>query len=375
MAYKKRDFMPLSVTHPELSLEALGWDPAQVTFGSRKKLLWLCSSNHKFTSSVQHRVNGRGCPYCAGKAVLPGFNDLKTTQPEIAAQLVSSDPLTISMGSAKKHLWKCNFGHEWSATVKHRVRGQGCPYCGGKAVLPGFNDLATTHPELASELVETDPSTISMGTNKKHLWRCELEHEFNASVSHRVNGKGCPYCGGKAVLPGFNDLATTHPELAKELVDSDPSTISMGSAKKHLWRCELGHEWRADPKHRTHDRGCPSCAQSGFDPNKEGWLYFLEHSDWEMLQIGITNVPDDRLATHKRLGWEVLELRGPMEGDLARQWETDILRMLRKKKANIGGTDIAGRFSGYTESWMKESFPVNSLVELMELVHREEEDQ
>ena len=213
-----------------------------------------------------------------------------------------------------------------------------------------------------------------MGSAKKHLWRCELGHEWNTNVKERVRGRDCPYCAGKTVLVGFNDLATTHPELAKELVDSDPLTISMGSAKKHLWRCELGHEWKADAKHRTNDRGCPSCAQSGFDPNKDGWLYFLSHPDWEMLQIGITNVPDDRLSTHKRLGWEVLELKGPMNGDLARQWETDILRMLRKKNAIVGSTEIAGRFTGYTESWTKNSFPVSSLKELMEIV-RSNEDQ
>ena len=91
-----------------------------------------------------------------------------------------------------------------------------------------------------------------------------------------------------------------------------------------------------------------------------------------MLQIGITNVPDDRLATHKRLGWEVLEIRGPMNGDLARQWETDILRILRKKNAVVGSTEIAGRFTGYTESWLKKSYLANSLKELMNLVQDNE---
>ena len=92
-----------------------------------------------------------------------------------------------------------------------------------------------------------------------------------------------------------------------------------------------------------------------------------------MLQIGITNVPDDRLATHKRLGWTVVELRGPMKGELTRQWETDILRMLRAKNAVVGDTTIAGKFTGYTESWLEKSFPVESLRDLMQLV-REFED-
>ena len=139
------------------------------------------------------------------------------------------------------------------------------------------------------------------------------------------------------------------------------------------WKCSESHLWSQRISERKSGTGCPSCAKSGFDPNKDGWLYFLSHPDWEMLQIGITNIPDDRLSIHKRLGWEILELRGPMNGDLARQWETDILKMLRAKGANLGNHKIAGRFSGYTESWMKNSYPATSLKELMQLVRTDEE--
>jgi DNA-directed RNA polymerase subunit RPC12/RpoP len=279
------------------------------------------------------------------------------------------------MGSAKKHLWECELGHQWQEAPKKRTnRGDGCPYCSGRRVLIGFNDLVTTHPELAKELLNSDPLTISMGSAKKHLWECELGHRWHESAKKRaIRGDGCPYCSGRRVLIGFNDLVSTHPELAKELVNSDPLTISLGSGKKHLWQCKFGHRWKADVKHRTQGRGCPSCAQSGFDPNKDAWIYFLEHPDWEMLQIGITNFPDDRLATHIHLGWNVLELHGAIDGHIARQWETDILRVLRKKHAVVGSTEIAGKFTGYTESWMKSSFPISSLKELMQLVRTDQD--
>jgi hypothetical protein len=222
--------------------------------------------------------------------------------------------------------------------------------------------LSVTHPELAKELVDTDPTTLTFGSNKKVHWVCSKKHMWNESPKKRAGrGDNCPYCSGQRVLVGFNDLATTHPELAKELVDTDPSTISMGSAKKQLWRCELGHEWKADAKHRTNDRGCPSCAQSGFDPNKESYLYFLSHQEWLMYQIGITNVPDDRLNRHRKLGWTVLELRGPMDGHLTRQWETAILRMLKAKGADLSNSKIAGKFDGYSESWSKSTFSTKSM--------------
>ena len=82
---------------------------------------------------------------------------------------------------------------------------------------------------------------------------------------------------------------------------------------------------------------------------------------------GITNVPDQRLNSHRKLGWEVLELRGPMDGHLTQQWETAILRMLKKKGADLSNEKIAGKFDGYSEAWTKATFPVESIKELMQL--------
>jgi hypothetical protein len=35
-----------------------------------------------------------------------------------------------------------------------------------------------------------------------------------------------------------------------------------------------------------------------------------------MLQIGITNTPKARIKRHKSKGWDVIEVRGPMDGHL-----------------------------------------------------------
>jgi hypothetical protein len=92
-----------------------------------------------------------------------------------------------------------------------------------------------------------------------------------------------------------------------------------------------------------------------------------------MFQIGITNVPDDRLNRHARLGWEVLELRGPMDGHLTQQWETAILRMLKAKGADLSNSRIAGKFDGYSEAWSKSTFEAKSIKELMRMTEEFEE--
>jgi hypothetical protein len=118
--------------------------------------------------------------------------------------------------------------------------------------------------------------------------------------------------------------------------------------------------------------GCPTCAKYGFDPNKDGYLYFLEHEEWEMLQIGITNVPDKRLQKHGRSGWTPLEVRGPMDGHLTRQLETGILRTLRKRGAKMGRAAGRGDFDGSSEAWLRSSLPIDSLRELIDFVYEDD---
>jgi hypothetical protein len=366
----------LAVLFPDLAAQAVGWDPSEVSKGSAMRLRWRCELGHEWIAQVKSRsLRERGCPICSGNKVLLGFNDLATTHPELATHAVGWDPKEVSFGSQQKLLWRCELGHEWDSTVANRTaaRRTGCPVCDGKKCLVGFNDLATTHPELASQAVGWDPETVIAGTNKKLRWRCELGHEWNANVASRaLNGRDCPVCAGQSIVVGFNDLATTHPELASQAVGWDPRTVIAGTHKKMRWRCELDHEWIAEVKGRSEGRGCPSCSIGGFDPNLDGWLYFLDHDEWQMFQIGITNFPDDRLARHKGIGWTVLEVRGAMDGAATRDLETAILRTLKRRGAIFANQNNGKNFDGWSEAWLKSSVKVSGLKELMDFVHEDE---
>jgi hypothetical protein len=118
--------------------------------------------------------------------------------------------------------------------------------------------------------------------------------------------------------------------------------------------------------------GCPTCAKVGFDPNKDGYLYLLQHEVWEMLQIGITNFPQKRLQKHARGGWQPIEVRGPMEGHLTRQLETGILRSLRKRGAKLGAASGRDPFDGSTEAWLASSLPVQSIRELLDFLYEDD---
>jgi hypothetical protein len=178
---------------------------------------------------------------------------------------------------------------------------------------------------------------------------------------------GCPYCGNQKVLIGFNDLATINPVLARE-AQSDATAVTYRSGKKLNWKCPKGHSWSATVASRTAGSGCPSCAVTGYDPTEQGWLYLLTHPDWEMTQVGITNVPKGRLREHASHGWELIDLHGPMDGSLARQWETDILRYVKSQGVKLRPIGEGGKFSGYTEAWWTKDLRVEKLKVLMDKI-------
>ena len=146
----------------------------------------------------------------------------------------------------------------------------------------------------------------------------------------------------------------------------DPKTTIAGTNKKLQWKCSEGHVWSTSGSNRISGFNCPSCAKTGFDPNLNGYLYFLIQPVWEMYQIGITNHPENRLKKHKKNNFDLIELRGPMDGHTAQELEIKILQFLKNQKADLSPEHVAGKFDGYSESWTIDSYKVNNLKELID---------
>jgi hypothetical protein len=256
----------LATAHPDLAAQLVDQTLAtQLAAGSNRKVNWFGACGHEWPATVHSRVSGRGCPYCSGRLVLVGFNDLGTTHPAIAAELVDqAQALAVSAGSHSLVTWRSSgCGHIWESPVKERIRRPACPYCSGRRCLAGFNDLATTHPDLAEQLVDKGIATrITYGSRTPVDWRYPCGHVSTTTANNRSRGRDCPVCSGKQVLVGFNDLATTHPDLAAELVDGSLGhQLTFGSKRLVRWRCNLGHEWTAKPNDRSsQDQGCPYCS-------------------------------------------------------------------------------------------------------------------
>lgn len=253
--------------------------PDDVTFGSHKRVWWTCPNGHSWQAMVYTRSEGTGCPYCTGRKVTPKQGGLAKQIPALAAEWddEKNAPLTprdVTPGSHKLIWWRCPKGHSWRAAVYSRTTlGTGCPVCTGRQALAGENDLATLYPDIAAQWDEEKngalhPSNVTAGSNRRVWWRCEKGHSYRAMIAQRVQrGDGCPYCANRKVLPGFNDLATAAPLVAKQWHETlngalTPEMVTADSHKKAWWRCSYGHVWKAAIYSRAgvQQCGCPVCA-------------------------------------------------------------------------------------------------------------------
>lgn len=244
-------------------------DISTLTCGSGLKADWIGDCGHQWTAVIKSRTDtqGRGCPYCSGNRVLPGFNDLLSQNPDLSKEWSPRNEKTpdeVLRTSGVNYLWNCSKGHEWSTTPKARLAGNGCPYCSGRRAIPGETDLFTLRPDLYkywSEKNTVDKSSLTKSTRTKVIWNCDVGHEWESTVIAVVRSKiPCPYCSGKRVLPGFNDIKTTHPHLVDTFVDPSLSEkVSKGSDKRLNWVCANGHVTSSTVSNKVRGRRCYKC--------------------------------------------------------------------------------------------------------------------
>lgn len=272
-------FNDLATTHPELAEQ---WDhansktPCEITAGSDYPAMWRCALGHTWELPVWGRTKDKtGCPVCANRVVLAGFNDLGTLDPRVASEWDHTPgandrtPSEVTVSSSYEAQWRCAKNHTWPATVANRHAGSGCPSCSGRVAIPGATDLATLRPDIAAQWDprnDCSPDQFTVSSHVKVSWICDRLHSWPATIKNRTSGYSCPYCAGKLPVSGKNDLATLRPDLAAQWGPANalsPTQVTVGSGRKVIWRCPCGYTWPSKIQTRTRrpHAHCPECRQ------------------------------------------------------------------------------------------------------------------
>ena len=309
-----------------------------------------------------------GCKRC-------GYKNMKTKRMDsqkavslmLEAGIKPLEEYSSRMKPWKSECLKC--GNIVTPRLGSIMAGQGgCGYCAGFIV---------DESEIVKVMIGFGLKPLEPYIAARKKWKCECLNcgriVYPLYNSIQQGQGGCSWCG---VQKASEKKTFTQEEaiLSMEKAGFDPMEPYVHSESKWKVKCRKCQKVCYPTLHNVKmGSGCASCAKGGFDPNEPGYLYFLKHDLWEMLQIGITNFPDKRLSQHKKLGWEVMELRGPMDGHLTQEWETAILRFLKASGADLSNPEIAGKFDGYSEAWSSKKFSIASIKELMDKTETFEE--
>ena len=240
----------------------------------------------------------------------------------------------------------------------------GCKHCAGNVL---FTNEQATEIMLENNLQPLENYVNALTAWKSKCLKCG--HIVSPKLGAIKGGQGpCIYCAGKKIDPE----AAREFMLAADLLPLEPFRSARIAWKSKCLICKQTVTPRLASVIKN-GRACSFCSETGFNSGEKGFLYFLFHPQWEMYQIGITNNPDMRLLQHKRLGWETMELRGPIDGLSTQQWERSILKMLKARGADLKNDKIAGKFDGYSEAWSKSTFEAKSIKELMRVTEEFEE--
>ena len=329
--------------------------PNDITTGSGKLVWWKCANGHEWKEKPNNRSHRMNCPYCSNHRVLAGFNDLATVNPQLASEWHhkkngSTTPQSVTIGSKKVVWWVCYRGHEYEAAICNRAKGSNCPYCSGKRVTQDGNALANKYPDLAREWHHTKngkltPNNVSYGSTKRVWWLCQEGHEYVSTPNDRTSSKkGCPYCAGRAVLSGVNDLETLFPQVASEWCSAknapvNPNMVFPHSRKKFWWICPICmSDYSASVANRTKGTGCPRCAIRKHSSFAEQAIFFYVSKRYPEAVNRYTDIFDkmelDIYVPSLKLG---IEYDGSVwhESDASYERELEKYRICQKERITL----------------------------------------
>ena len=264
---------------------ALSWHPTKnlpltsdkVTFGSGKKVWWICGKGHEWRAIVATRsMYGSGCPLCKPQTSKVELRVLWECRKIFNSVDWRVDILGSECDVVLPHLRVCIEidGYPWhrdklekdkQKTAKFekagfkvvRLRDLELPEILGECVM--FDNKKSLH-EPIRQLVQ---KVFDLG--KPSVDECSRIHEYMKSRYFWGEDEFLAALAAIDLSGREASFSDDRPELLREWdsdrnAPKDPKFFSSGSMERVWWVCDEGHSWQASIKNRTRlGTGCPYC--------------------------------------------------------------------------------------------------------------------
>jgi hypothetical protein len=336
---------------------------------SEQKVGWVCPQGHKWRASIKNRSkNGSGCPECdlteasrrTIKRLAAKIGNLRDAAPPFLtmwdyARNKNLNPSELAFTSYHRVWWRCPLGHEFIRSPQQMGKNSSCPQCSSLAVR--FPDLAAQWDRKLNG--DATPEQYLPGSGKKVWWRCPNGHRWQAAISQRTNGTGCPQCfeERQSFTPHLalarregKNLSELNPPCLSEWdyalnTEVTPDHISVGSKTKYWWRCPAGHSYQQTVATKVRGYECRVCATihraENIRKSKLARTGSLKDnfpdiaSEWHPTINGALSPTDVSSNSHRQVWW-----RCPKGHD----WEqSPNYRVTLKKRGSSFSCPICGR--------------------------------
>lgn len=252
--------------------------------------------------------NGRGCQNCSSKKGQEQQFDnnevLKRDSKALCAKIYPPDPNQIYRNQYQKRFHTCTIcGYQGMLAPKLFWNGTGCPSCGAKKASKNKIKNAkasVSQKDMAAKAYKAYPSISEYkGVSVYRLHQCSVCNYVGKMKPDNFwhNGRGCPKCGIKLgsenKRANMKKIAPSRDKSSKYYSTYPPITEYTGAFEHRFHHCIVcGHNGPMTPNNFWRGRGCPVCADSGFDKSAPAILYYLRittKSEPDLYKVGITN--------------------------------------------------------------------------------------
>ena len=251
----------------------------------------------------------------------------------------------------KKVFIFCSEHGLFEQTPNNHLSGKICHKCSGKNKLSSdfINESRMVHGDRYDYSL-----TKYVSSKQKVCILCQKHGLFEQIPNSHLSGQGCPSCGGSKKLTTKEFI-----KKAKQVHGSryDYSLVTyIDSQTKITITCKEHGEFEQIPPSHVSGKGCPGCAEYGFDRTKSGFLYVLRSDCGQYMKIGITHNPKQRHGTLIRttpFSFECIEMVEG-NGEFISNLEKELL-------AEYQPVEFTERFDGSTEWRLWNSKIVNQI--------------
>lgn len=268
---------------------------------AQDKITITCPEHGNFDQRPQDHLAGKGCNKC-GTFATASAKTLTTETFIEKARLMHDDKynygITTYIRNSDKITITCPEHGEFSQTPGNHLAGKGCVKCSGK-YSPSTEEFIEKARETHGGRYDYD-RTVYLSTHEKTTIICREHGDFTQTPAQHLQGKGCARCAEnrrRLTTEGFVEKARTVHGARYDY----GSTVYARNSDKITITCPEHGDFEQTPHVHLQGKGCAKCSVTGFNPDKQAYLYILlDTENHSHVKIGVSNVPDKRLVILKR---------------------------------------------------------------------------